>query len=141
MIAPRRRLLAALAAFVASPAAAAEARRDPDTVYHLADIEKANFVLGNLRNHLAGAEGKPKLAVVIHGAALQLFHRGSAPHGLEGEYQELVRAGVVFYACANTLAAHGWKLGDMLDGFALAERGGVVELAELQGRGYAYLRP
>ncbi len=138
MIAPRRRLLAMFATLAATPAAA---RRDPNTVYHLVDVEKASFVMGNLRNHIAGAEGKPKLAVVIHGPALQLFKSGSTPPGLEREYRALVDAGVSFFACANTLEAHGWKLADLLPGFALAERGGVVELAELQGQGYAYLRP
>jgi intracellular sulfur oxidation DsrE/DsrF family protein len=32
-------------------------------------------------------------------------------------------------------------LGDLLPGFAVAEQGAVVKLAELQGRGWAYLRP
>ena len=50
-------------------------------------------------------------------------------------------AGDVFFACANTLAAHRWTLGDLLPGFALAEKGGVVKLADLQAQGWAYLRP
>jgi uncharacterized protein len=32
-------------------------------------------------------------------------------------------------------------LADLLPGFGLADKGGVVKLAELQGQGYAYLRP
>ncbi len=140
MIAPRRRFIAAVAALAATPATAA-AGRDPDTVYHLADVEKANFVAGNLRNHLAGADGKPKLAVVIHGPALQLFKGDSAPPRLAAEVSSLMGKGVTFYACANTLKALGWQLADLIPGFALAERGGVVKLAELQGQGYAYLRP
>jgi intracellular sulfur oxidation DsrE/DsrF family protein len=32
-------------------------------------------------------------------------------------------------------------LKDLLPGFAVAEKGGVVLIAELQGQGYAYLRP
>jgi intracellular sulfur oxidation DsrE/DsrF family protein len=32
-------------------------------------------------------------------------------------------------------------LKDLLPGFSIAERGGVVLIAELQAQGYAYLRP
>ena len=32
-------------------------------------------------------------------------------------------------------------LKDLLPGFTVAERGGVVRLAELQSQGYVYLRP
>jgi uncharacterized protein len=32
-------------------------------------------------------------------------------------------------------------LGDLMPGFAVAEKGGVVKLAELQAEGWAYLRP
>jgi hypothetical protein len=32
-------------------------------------------------------------------------------------------------------------LKDLLPGFAAAEQGGVVRLAELQSQGYVYLRP
>jgi len=32
-------------------------------------------------------------------------------------------------------------LTDLLPGFASADSGGVVKLAELQAQGYAYLRP
>jgi hypothetical protein len=32
-------------------------------------------------------------------------------------------------------------LNDLLPGFAVADKGGVVRLAQLQAEGYAYLRP
>jgi intracellular sulfur oxidation DsrE/DsrF family protein len=32
-------------------------------------------------------------------------------------------------------------LKDLLPGFAVAEHGGVVRIAELQAQGYVYLRP
>jgi Domain of unknown function (DUF1791). len=35
----------------------------------------------------------------------------------------------------------GVKLDDLTPGFVVAEKGGVVRLAELQQQGYAYLRP
>jgi intracellular sulfur oxidation DsrE/DsrF family protein len=39
------------------------------------------------------------------------------------------------------MEAQKLTLGDLLPGFVVAERGGVVTLAELQGQGFAYLRP
>ncbi|MGY4309282.1 intracellular sulfur oxidation DsrE/DsrF family protein [Bradyrhizobium sp. USDA 4369] len=39
------------------------------------------------------------------------------------------------------MKAQGVKLDDLLPGFAVAEKGGVVRLTELQQSGYAYLRP
>nr|WP_186294125.1 DsrE family protein [Bradyrhizobium guangdongense] len=58
-----------------------------------------------------------------------------------GNLQNHVDGGVGFDACANTMKAQGVKLDDLTPGFVVAERGGVVRLAELQQQGYAYLRP
>jgi len=33
------------------------------------------------------------------------------------------------------------RLNELLPGFTIAERGGVVRIAELQAQGYVYLRP
>jgi uncharacterized protein len=39
------------------------------------------------------------------------------------------------------MEAQKLTLGDLLPGFVVAEQGAVVKLAELQGQGWAYLRP
>jgi hypothetical protein len=44
-------------------------------------------------------------------------------------------------ACGNTMRSHKIALADLLPGFATAEKGGVVRVAELQSQGYLYLRP
>jgi len=44
-------------------------------------------------------------------------------------------------ACGNTMRGQNVTLKDLLPGFTVAERGGVVLLAELQAQGYVYLRP
>ena len=48
--------------------------------YHLSDLDKVDFVLGNIRNHYNGMGGPDKvtIALVIHGPALKAFHL-SAP--------------------------------------------------------------
>ena len=49
-------------------------------VYHLNDLDKVNFVLGNIQNHLDGVGGPDQvtIALVVHGQALKAFHAASA---------------------------------------------------------------
>jgi intracellular sulfur oxidation DsrE/DsrF family protein len=136
-------LLTAGVGLIAATCARAEAPRATKVVYHLADAEKVSFVLGNLRNHLAGAGGSDaiKLAVAVHGPALRAFHRNETNVAIREDMQGNVKAGVEFFACAHTMAAQKWALDDLLPGFVVAEKGAVVLLADLQAQGWAYLRP
>ncbi|MGD0639661.1 MAG: DsrE family protein [Roseiarcus sp.] len=121
----------------------AEAADKDKVVYHLSDLDKVGFVLGNIRNHIAGTggPGKVTIALVVHGPALKAFHAISAEADIENQLTDLHRDGVALNACANTMRAQKVELSDLLPGFVVAEKGGVVRLAELQGQGYAYLRP
>ena len=49
--------------------------------------------------------------------------------------------GLTPFACANTMEWLKLALTDLPPGFQVADKGGVVKLAELQRQGYAYLRP
>jgi len=53
----------------------------------------------------------------------------------------LVKADVRLNACIHSMRGQNVTLKDLLPGFAVAEKGGVVLIAELQGQGYVYLRP
>src|SRR5262245_66221136 len=66
-------LLAAAMSAVLAKAADPEKSK---VVYHLTDLDKVGFVLGNIRNHFEGAGGPDKvtIALVVHGAALKAFH-------------------------------------------------------------------
>jgi intracellular sulfur oxidation DsrE/DsrF family protein len=122
--------------------AKAEADRAGKVVYHLADIEKVGFVLGNLQHHIDSARpGALALAVVVHGPALASFRLGAPNLGVVEDALERIKAGVVFHACAHTMAGMKLTLHDLLPGFAVAEKGGVVLLADLQAQGWIYLRP
>ncbi len=122
--------------------AATEAPRQR-VVYHIADQDRALFVLGNIQNHVdgTGGPGHADIRLVIHGPGLRAFHAISADQTISALTERLIKAGVGFDACANTMKAQGVKLDDLLPGFAVAEKGGVVRLTELQQSGYAYLRP
>ena len=134
-------LIASALASLAARDAAAQETRASRVVYHIADADKVAFALANMRNHRAGGAEGLKLAAVVHGPALAVFHANSDNESLRREYTSRLDAGDAFFACANTLAAHQWTLADVLPGFALAEKGGVVKLADLQAQGWLYLRP
>jgi hypothetical protein len=142
-----RRLLvksALLAGFglVASPGRA-EPARATKIVYHLVDAARTALALGNLRNHVAGAggPGAARFACVVLGPALGVFRRDGGDLAVAEDLRDRLADGVAFYACANTLAAQKWTLADLQPGFALAEKGGVTLIADLQAQGWAYVRP
>jgi len=141
----RRHIFKTIAAAGLGVFTADRARADPAratrVVYHLADLEKVAFVLGNLANHLEGAGGAVALAVVVHGAALASFRLGGTNLGVMEDIKARMKAGIAFHACAHTMAAMKMTLNDLPPGFAVAEKGGVVLLADLQAQGWAYLRP
>jgi uncharacterized protein len=127
---------------VVEPARAAT----PDTskvVYHLADLDKVDFVMGNIRNHFHGMGGPENvtIALVVHGNALKAFHSADATPDMTQRVSELQQSGLQPYACINTMRGQNVTLKDLLPGFIVADKGGVVRLAELQGQGYVYLRP
>jgi uncharacterized protein len=124
-------------------AAAGPAPDASKVAYHLSDLDKVDFVLGNIRNHFAGMGGPDKvtIALVVHGPALKAFHLATATPDMTQRTDEMRKSGLKMNACINTMRAQEVTLKDLLPGFAVADKGGVVRLAELQAEGYVYLRP
>ena len=146
----RNMLWGALSAFGAAFAASranATTEAPPTTklkvVYHLNDLDKVSFVVGNIQNHLDGVGGPDHvtIALVVHGQALRAFHSSSANPDLSRRVGQFSKAGIEFAACGNTMKSQNVGLADLLPGFIAADRGGVVRIAELQSQGYLYLRP
>jgi intracellular sulfur oxidation DsrE/DsrF family protein len=133
--------LTASRAWATSEASATSAKLK--VAYHLSDLERVNFVLGNIQNHLDGVGGPEHvtIALVIHGPALRAFHSAAANADLSRRVQQFSGDGVELAACGNTMKSQNVSLGELLPGFVVADKGGVVRLAELQSQGYLYLRP
>jgi intracellular sulfur oxidation DsrE/DsrF family protein len=133
------------AAFAVSRAGAATEAptKKLKVVYHLNDLDKVSFVVGNIQNHLDGVGGPDHvtIALVIHGQALRAFHTSSANPDLSRRVGQFSKAGIELAACGNTMKSQNVGLADLLPGFIAADRGGVVRIAELQSQGYLYLRP
>jgi len=134
---------AAFAAPRASAATEAPAANRLKVVYHLSDLDKVSFVVGNIQNHLDGVGGPDNvtIALVVHGQALRAFHASAANPDLVRHIGQFSRAGLELAVCGNTMKSQKVGLADLLPGFVVAEQGGVVRIAELQSQGYLYLRP
>lgn len=135
--------LFAVSARQAEAAAMTPAPDKAKVVYHLTDLDKIGFVLGNIKNHYEGVGGPANvtIALVVHGPALKGFHSASASPESVKRLADFSRAGLQLAACGNTMKAQEVTLKDLLPGFVVAEAGGVVRVAELQSMGYVYLRP
>jgi len=124
---------------VARAAAAPDPAR-PKVAYHLCDADKVSSVLGNIKNHFA-ARPTADIVLVVHGPALPVFRLSGQGASLSPRWEQLRHAGLTAFACGHALHGFDISLADLLPGFAVADEGGVVKLAELQTQGYAYLRP
>ena len=139
--------VSALGAAIAASRAGAAANPAPaaslKVVYHLNDLDKVSFVLGNIQNHFDGVGGPDHvtIALVIHGQALRSFHLSAANPDITRRVAQFSKAGVELAACGNTMKSQKIELKDLLPGFVGVEQGGVVRIAELQSQGYLYLRP
>ena len=78
---------------------------------------------------------------MVHGQALRAFHSTAANPDISKRVGQFSKAGLELAACGNTMKSQNVVLKDLLPGFIADERGGVVRIAELQSRGYFYLRP
>ena len=140
----RRRFLkwTTLAAAGASASALADGGENK-VVYHLADREKIAMALGNIQNHFMafGDGGQVAIALVIIGEPLGDFRLGADGERTTTKLRGLVDKGLTPYACVHTMAWLKLTLADLAPGFQVADKGGVVKLAELQQRGFAYIRP
>ena len=115
-------------------------------VYHLdeASLDKTQFALGNLENHVKGVGGFPHLEaieLVVHGPALRHFVTAGMDPGVREALERLQTQGLVFGACGNTMRGLNITLEQLPHGAKPLPQGGVVRIMELQEQGYVYIRP
>ncbi len=114
-----------------------------EVVYHVTDAGKVPFVLGNIENHIKGVGGPDNVEIILvaHGPAVKAFEKKEAVPTVLSRIRTLNKSGVEFDACGNTLNKNNAQLTDLADGFVRVDQGGVVRIAELQSKGYLYIRP
>ena len=101
---------AALAAPRAGTATEKPAPAKLKVVYHLSDLDKVSFVLGNIQNHFDGVGGPDNvtIALVIHGQALRAFHLASANPDTAKRVGQFSRAGLEFAALVHRVVWRGF---------------------------------
>jgi intracellular sulfur oxidation DsrE/DsrF family protein len=115
-------------------------------VYQLDDagLDRARFVLGNMRNHVAGVGGwqnVESLELVVFGPALKGFSQDLIDPALKQTLEALQGQGMVFGACGNTMKNFSITAEQLPSKSTILPQGGVVRIMELQEAGYTYLRP
>lgn len=123
-------------------------------VYHINydDTKQLNAALGNIKNHINAVckqgdtvpcKDKLDLRVVMHGNGLDLLKQANTDLDMQQKVIALKKQGVAFNVCNNTLV--GKKINYKNDLFDVSEKdivpSGVAELAALQNKGFAYVKP
>jgi intracellular sulfur oxidation DsrE/DsrF family protein len=113
-------------------------------VYHVNDINKAFGALRNVKNHLnALGDKNAEIIVVTHSSGAFTLVDGSQDkrgRSFEATVQTLANRGVKFEICANTI--RGKKIDkNKINLNATVVPSGVARVADLQQRGYIYVKP
>lgn len=100
---------------------------------------------GNIISHYKKAGEKVIVEIVTFGPGLHMLREDTAHTAVKQRVQQtaLETPEISFYACANTQANMSKQEGKEVKVISEAKitPSGVVRLAELQGQGYAYIRP
>lgn len=139
--------IAAIVAFgFSATSAVAGGYKSQKVVYHLNydNPKRQKGMLRNINNHIKAVGAKKlDLRVVMHGKGYTMLQTANNDLQLQNTIIKLKDKGVKFQLCANTI--RGKKLNEnKLFGFDPANDkvpSGVAEIAKLQKKGYAYIRP
>jgi intracellular sulfur oxidation DsrE/DsrF family protein len=112
--------------------------------YHMNDLNWGFRGLRNIKNHLnALGDENVEIIAVMHSSGGFILVDGKKDkkgHAFTGMINELANRGVKFAICANTI--RGKKIPkDKINLHAEVVPSGVAEIAELQHKGYVYVKP
>ncbi len=139
--------IAALVTFgFSAPSAMAAGYGKQKVVYHLNydNVKRQKGMLRNINNHIKAVGAKKlDLRVIMHGKGYTMLQTANNDLQLQNTIIKLKDKGIKFQLCANTI--RGKKLDEnKLFGFdpkADKVPSGVAEIAHLQKKGFAYIRP
>jgi len=102
------------------------------------DAERQKHGLKNVTNMLKAEGGKAEVVVVCHGPGIALVVKDKSPDA--GEVERLLKEGVKFEACENTLRDKGIPKDSLLPGVTTVTSG-AAEVVRRQQDGYGYFKP
>ena len=105
---------------------------------NFADAERQGHGLKNIENMLKAEGGKATVEVVCHGPGIGLVLKGRTKYA--EKIESLMKQGVRFDACENTLREKSIPREDLLPGVTPVPSG-AVQVVRRQQEGYGYFRP
>lgn len=102
------------------------------------DAERQKHGLKNVTNVLKAEVGKAEVVVVCHGPGIALVVKDKSPDAAEVE--RLIKEGVKFEACENTLKDKGIPKENLISGVTTVPSG-AAEVVRRQQDGFGYFRP
>ena len=97
-------------------------------VFHFNEPDKLNGLNANLIN-MKKYDQEIEIVVVVNGPAVKLFTQ-----------KVKMIDDVDYHLCNNALMAHDINPSELMDGLKVVPSG-VVDLLQLQNRGFAYIKP
>ncbi len=113
-------------------------------VYHFNSDDPKVHKLGliNIQNHLDAEDGNVEIVAVSHGAGLSMFQEGKTEPDNFLRIKNLKKQGVKFKICSVTLKRQKIDIDTLKEcGTEDVVKSGVAEIARLQQKGYAYIKP
>ena len=108
-------------------------------VFHIDEIEKWGLLLGNIKNLCAGIEiQNAEIEVLSNSVAVKCYMKKDNEY--KDKMEELIRMGVQFCACSNSLKNLRIESEDLYE-FVIIVAIGVKEIIEKQQIGFAYIKP
>ena len=110
-------------------------------IYHIDAMEAWAMTLGNVRNMLDGLHQNQEsyeIEVLANGPAVRGYLPGILPDSLKVVMAQA--EGVVFAACRNALRAQALQPESLIEKTVVVPAG-VIELAQKQQAGFAYIKP
>jgi intracellular sulfur oxidation DsrE/DsrF family protein len=102
------------------------------------DADQQGHGLRNVENILKAAKGEATVEVVCHGAGLSLLVEKQTKHA--EQIGKLLKQGVQFAACENTMREKSISKDDLLPGVTPVPSG-AAEVVRKQQEGYSYFKP
>jgi len=102
------------------------------------DAERHSHGLRNVRNVRQATDKPTDIEVVCHGFGISLLVREGNKNA--DPVSELIREGVRFVACENTMESKSLSKNDLISGVETVPSG-ALEVIEKQQEGYAYFMP
>ncbi|MFM9413931.1 DsrE family protein [Peptococcus simiae] len=115
-----------------------------DIIFHVDELDRFGTCLGNVYNTLKyfdahGLSGQ--IEIVVNAQAVRgLTTAGAKDQGFAEELQGYMQEGVAVLACQNALTGQDIDPDQLLPGVQVVEAA-IIEMAQKQAAGYAYIRP